>query len=293
MANQTFLEKVGARSVLLGDGAMGTELQRRGFVVSGCMESANVINPELVQGIYCDYYNAGSQIVETNSFGANRIRLQRYGLSQKIVELNRLAVELAKAVRPKGCFIGGSIGPTGSILEPFGDLKLRIAYDAFAEQAEALAGGGADVIYVETMSALDEVEVVLRAVKERTGLPTIVTMVFKAGRTGLRTSFGVDVVTAVQKLSEFGADVIGANCGDPEDIIVAIREMRPLTAKPIIAQPNAGIPELVDGTPVYRQTPEALQFCIEQLLKTGVNIIGGCCGVGPAHIRAMRQLMLS
>jgi 5-methyltetrahydrofolate--homocysteine methyltransferase len=271
---------------------MGTELQKRGLPNGGCPEEFNVTHPEIVQGIYLSYYNAGSDIIETNSFGGNRSRLKMHAFVSRVAEFNRRAAELAHEVCPDGKFVGGSMGPTGDIIEPLGELSQQAAFDIFAEQAEALAEGGADVIYVETMMAPEEAEIAIRAVKERTGLPVIGTMTFELGKAGLRTMWGTDVAGAVQRLTDAGADIIGANCGRGFDEMIAIvEEMRPLTNKPIIAQSNAGIPELVNGVPTYKQTPEMVKPHAERLLKLGVNILGGCCGTGPAHIKMMRELV--
>jgi 5-methyltetrahydrofolate--homocysteine methyltransferase len=246
----------------------------------------------LVQGIYTDYYKAGSDIIETNTFGGNRSRLALHGFEDRVAEFCRRSAEFAKEVCPEGKFVAGSIGPTGDIIEPLGDRTVQDAYDFFAEQAEALAEGGVDVIYVETMMAAEEAEVAIKAVKEKTSLPVVSTMTFELGQSGLRTMWGVDVPSAVKRLSDAGADVIGANCGKGfEEMIAIVREMRPLTAKPIIAQPNAGIPEWVDGLSVYKETPEIIKPKAEALLKEGINILGGCCGTAPEHIQMMRKLI--
>lgn len=278
--------------VLLCDGAMGTELQKRGMPTGVCPEEYNVSHPDLVQGIYADYYNAGSDIVETNTFGGNRSRLALHSFENRVGEFCRKSAELAREVCPEGRFVAGSIGPTGDILEPLGTRTIQEAYDFFAEQAEALAEGGADVIFVETMMAAEEAEIAIKAVKEKTVLPVVSTMTFELGKAGLRTMWGVDVPTAVQRLTDAGADVIGSNCGKGfEEMIAIVKEMRPLTAKPIIAQPNAGIPEWEEGKSVYKETPEMVKPMAEALLQQGVNILGGCCGTGPEHIRMMRKLV--
>lgn len=292
MNELSFLKKLESGAILLGDGAMGTELQKRGLPDGGCPEEFNVTHPEIVQGIYSDYYEAGSDIIETNTFGGNRSRLQMHDFQSRVKEFNRKAAELAREVCPEGRFVGGSIGPTGAVLEPLGELPEQDAFDMFAEQAEALAEGGVDVIYVETMMAAEEAEIAIRAVKERTNLPVIATMTFELGKAGLRTMWGVDVATAVQRLTDAGADIIGANCGRGfEEMMAIVREMRPLTTRPIIAQSNAGIPDLVDGVSVYKETPEIIEPKAGELLQLGVNILGGCCGTGPEHIKMMRRLV--
>ncbi|MDZ7292747.1 MAG: homocysteine S-methyltransferase family protein [candidate division KSB1 bacterium] len=288
----SFLDKLHSGVILLSDGAMGTELQRRGMPTGVCPEEYNLTHPEVVQGIYQDYYAAGSDLVETNTFGANRSRLAVHGFEARVAEFCLKSAHLARAVCPEGKFVAGSMGPTGDLIAPLGPRTLQEIYDIFAEQAVALAEGGVDVIFVETMMAAEEAETAVRAVKEKTHLPVVATMTFEPGKAGLRTMWGVDVPTAVRRLTAVGAEVIGANCGRGfDDMIAIIQQLRPLTDKPIIAQPNAGIPEWVDGVSVYKETPEIILPKAEKLLQLGVNILGGCCGTGPAHIKKMRELL--
>ena len=276
--------------VLVGDGAMGTELQKRGMPTGVCPEELNVSCPRLIQEIYRDYFGAGSDIVETNTFGANRSRLALHGMEERVQEFCQRSAELACELRPPNAFVAGSIGPTGDLLDPLGPRTASEAYEIFAEAAEGLARGGVDVIFVETMMAIEEAEIAVRAAKERTGLPVSATMTFEKGKAGLRTMWGVDVPTAVRRLTEAGADVLGANCGRGFDEMAEIvSAMRPLTEKPILAQANAGIPEWVDGASVYRETPETILPYVKALLANGVTIVGGCCGTGPDHIRAIRH----
>jgi 5-methyltetrahydrofolate--homocysteine methyltransferase len=287
-----FLKTLQSGTVLVCDGGMGTELQKRGMPTGICPEEYNISHPDLVQGIYRDYYKAGSDIVETNTFGGNRSRLAMHDFEERVSEFCRKSADLAKEVCPQEKFVAGSMGPTGDIIEPLGPRTIQEAYDFFAEQAEALAEGGVDMIFVETMMAAEEAEIAIKAVKEKTNLPVVSTMTFELGQSGLRTMWGVDVPAAVQRLTDAGADVIGANCGKGfEEMIAIVKEMRPLSAKPIIAQPNAGIPEWVDGKSVYIETPEMIKPKAEALLKQGVNILGGCCGTAPEHIEMMRNLV--
>jgi 5-methyltetrahydrofolate--homocysteine methyltransferase len=287
-----FLDTLHAGTILLCDGGMGTELQKRGMPTGVCPEEYNLSHPDLVQGIYADYYGAGSDIIETNTFGGNRSRLALHSFEDRVTEFCRRSAELAKEVCPAGRFVAGSMGPTGDIIEPLGPRTVQEAYDFFAEQAEALAQGGVDVIFVETMMAAEEAEIAIKAVKEKTNLPVVSTMTFEMGKSGLRTMWGVDVSTAVQRLTDAGADVIGANCGKGfEEMTEIVKEMRPITTKPIIAQPNAGIPDWVDGKSVYKETPEIIKPKAERLMNQGVNILGGCCGTSPDHIRMMRGVV--
>lgn len=292
MNNNHFLEILAAGKILVSDGAMGTELQKRGMPVGVCPEEFNVSHPDIVQGIYKDYYDAGADLVTTNTFGANRSRLAMHGFENRVREFCVKSVELARAVRTEGKFVAGDMGPTGDLIEPLGPRTAEEAYDIFAEQAEALAEGGVDVIFIETMMAAEEIEIAIRAAKEKTHLPVVATMTFELGKAGLRTMWGVDIASAVRRLSDAGADVIGSNCGKGFDEMIAIiGEMRPLTTKPVIAQSNAGIPEWVDGISVYKETPEIIEPKAREIVNLGVNIIGGCCGTGPEHIRKMRHMV--
>ncbi|MDP4172368.1 MAG: homocysteine S-methyltransferase family protein [Bacteroidota bacterium] len=287
------LQQLNSGIILLSDGAMGTELQKRGFTSGVCPEELNFTEPELIGSIHKDYFEAGSDLVETNSFGANRIRLSLHQMEDRVEDFAKRSAELARSVCPKGKYVAGSIGPTGEVLEPLGTLTLSDAYDAFAQQAKALSLGGVDILFIETMMSIEEAETAVRAAKDKTNLPVAATMTFEVSPTGIRTMWGVDVKTAVERLSQAGADIIGSNCGRGfDEMIEVIKEMRPLTQKPILAQANAGIPEWINGQSVYNETPEVILPKAETLLKLGVNIIGGCCGTGPEHIRAIRKLVL-
>ncbi len=291
MAN-SLLQELNSGKILLSDGAMGTELQKRGMPAGSCPELLNIEQPDVVQSVYRDYYQAGSDIVETNTFGGNRFRLKHYGYEKRVNEFCRRAAELAKEICPPGKYVAGSIGPSGEILEPLGTMSATEAYDAFAEQAAALAAGGADVLFVETMMDVEEAVLAVRAAKEATDLPVSGTMTFDLTDSGPRTSYGTDAATAVQRLSEAGADILGANCGNGMEVVLqTMKVMRPLTEKPLLAQPNAGIPEMVDKALVYSETPETMRDKYKELIDMGVNIIGGCCGTNAEYIRMLRRLI--
>ena len=286
------MELVNQGRVLLSDGAMGTELQKRGLKQGECPELLNIDRPEIVQSIHQDYYQAGSDIVETNSFGGTRARLEKYNLADKAYLLNKRAAELAREVCPQGRFVAGSIGPTGELLEPFGELSVDRAQDYFKEQAEALAEGGVDIFFIETMISLEEMGAAIAAVKKATDLPVAATFTFELSPNGAHTNWGVDVPGAVKFLSEAGVDIIGSNCGEGVDVILqVVREMRELTDMPVLAQPNAGLPEIKDHLIVYHETPESMEGKLRALLNLNISILGGCCGTGSAHIRMMRGLV--
>ena len=287
-----FLSLLESKKILLCDGAMGTELQQRGLQVGDCGEEYNISHAEIVQSIHKDYFDSGSDIVETNTFGGNSLRLKLYNLDNQVREINIAAVSNAKAVRPNGKFIAGSIGPLGELLEPLGTISEETAYNVFAEQAKALAEGGVDFILIETMMAIEEVLIAVKAAKENTNLPIAASMTFELGKTGLKTPWGIDVQTAVTELEKAGVNIVGSNCGRGfDEMLQVIQEMKNLTNKPILAQANAGIPVVEDGKMIYKETPEIIAPKALELLKSGVSILGGCCGTNPDHIKKMREIL--
>lgn len=285
------LDRLAAGDTLLCDGGMGTELQLNAGSYD-CPERLNLESPDAVAAAHRAYFDAGSDLVETNTFGGTHARLKFHGLDDRAPEISRVAAQIARSVCPEGCYVLGSIGPTGEMLEPYGDAEPDALYAMFVEQATALAEGGVDGLIIETMMDAEEARLAVRAAKEHTSLPVIATMTFAVRSGSVRTRWGVDVPTAVDALEAAGADVIGSNCGDGfDEMIAVISELRPLTTLPVIAQANAGVPTMVDGVPVYKETPEDMLPKAVQLLDLGVNILGGCCGTRPAHIRAMRSLL--
>ena len=291
MNSPSFLDRLAAGEILLCDGGMGTSLQQLAGKVD-CPERLNLERPDVVATAHKGFYEAGSDLVETNTFGGTRSRLAMHGLSEQTAGISRTAAEIARSVCPEGCFVVGSIGPTGEMLEPFGEAEPETLYDMFAEQADALASGGVDAIVVETMMDAEEARLAVTAAKQVTTLPVIATMTFAVGPAGVRTRWGVDPETAVRVLEDAGADVIGSNCGDGfDEMIQAIEQLKLYASRPLIAQANAGVPEMVDGELVYHDTPEQIRPKAALLLDLGLGILGGCCGTGPAHIRTMRELI--
>lgn len=287
-----FLQTLQEKKVLLCDGAMGTELQKRGLLAGECPEEYNLSNPKIIRQIHKDYFDAGSDIVETNTFGASRQRLKFFSLENKVKEINIAAVNNALAVKPPNKFIAGSVGPLGEVFEPLGPISYEYAYEVFSEQSKILEEAGADIIFIETMMAIEEIVTAVKAAKENTKLPVAASMTFELGRTGLKTPWGIDVPTAVKELTASGADIIGSNCGKGfDEMIKVVHEMKNLTSLPILAQSNAGIPELIDGKLHYKETPEIVGIKTSQLLQLGVKIIGGCCGTAPVHIKKMREIL--
>lgn len=276
------------RDLLFLDGAMGTMLQTFGLQPGECPELLNVSRADWVKKIHRSYAKAGADIVETNTFGGNRIKLGSYGLSKMAYELNYAGVRLAKeATEGMDVFVAASMGPTGRLMEPLGDVDFHTCYEAFKEQVRAFQDAGADIISIETMSSLDEAKCALMAARDTTNLPIICHLSFDRGG---RTVMGDDPVTAVAVSQTLGAFAVGANCSvGPSEMVGVIHTMSRVSDIPISAEPNAGLPELVDGVIVYPETPETMAEHAEELVRAGASIVGGCCGTTPEHIRAIRR----
>ena len=291
-AAPSILDRLGAGDVLISDGATGTYLQQHGLEAGGCPEEFNASHPEIIRGMARDYFEAGADMVLTNSFGGNKFMLGKYGHGDRVRELNTLAAEHARSQAPEGRYVVGSVGPTGEFLEPLGEVSQAEMYDAFADQMTALADGGADGVVVETKTALEEVTLAIRAAKENTELTVMATMVFDKGPRGYFTMMGVTPEVGLDGMLEAGADVVGTNCGNGIELMVELAEqMRAHTDRYLLIHSNAGIPEIRDGEIVYTETPEYMAGGFAKLHGLGVNIIGGCCGTGPEHIRALHQAL--
>jgi 5-methyltetrahydrofolate--homocysteine methyltransferase len=284
----TILERLARGELLISDGATGTYLQDHGLEPGACSEEFNVSHPEVVKGMARAYFEAGSDMVLTNSFGANRFMLAKYGYGDRVAEFNRLAAEHARSQTPPGRYVLGSVGPAGEFLQPLGEVGEPEMLDAFVEQITALELGGADGVVIETMSALEESLLAIRAAKENTKLVVLATMVFDKGPRGFFTMMGVTPGQAVKGLREAGADVVGANCGNGIEAMVEVAgELRKAADGYLLIQSNAGIPLLDNGEIVYPETPEFMAERFMALADLGINIIGGCCGTGPEHIRML------
>ncbi|MBU1027043.1 MAG: homocysteine S-methyltransferase family protein [Candidatus Margulisbacteria bacterium] len=276
-----FLEELNKR-ILVMDGAMGTQLMERGVRPEDCFDAQNLKNSESVLSVHKAYVEAGADIIETNTFGANRIKLADYKLDNKVHEINVAAAKLArKAIGSKG-FVCGSIGPLGKMIDPLGEVTFEQAYEAFAEQAKALADGGVDVICIETISDLQEMRAGVIAAKTATNLPVIASLTYDDGE---KTIYGTPAEVAVVVLESLGVDVISANCSTgPEGMLKVARKLIANSQHSIMVMPNAGMPELVDNKAVYKMTPKKFGEFAAKFAKLGVKIIGGCCGTGPEHI---------
>ncbi|SMB86776.1 5-methyltetrahydrofolate--homocysteine methyltransferase [Desulfonispora thiosulfatigenes DSM 11270] len=274
------------KKVLVFDGAMGTLLQEKGLTPGACPELMNKEEPKKVREVHKAYVDAGADVVTTNTFGGNRIKLSEYGLENEVAEINQRGVEVAKGINDGKYFVAGSVGPTGRFLEPLGDMTFDEAYDVFKEQINALAKGGADFIIFETFHDLGEVRAGLLAAKDVCSLPVICSLTYDGGR----TLTGVTPRSAAIILESLGADAIGANCsGGPEELYPVIEEITRTTSLPVIVEPNAGLPEMKEGKVYYPLDPQLFIEKMVPFFNLGMNIFGSCCGSSPLHTKNLKQ----
>ncbi len=286
---KTFLERI-KKGVILCDGAMGTLLYARGVPYERCFDEQNLSNPQLVQQIHLDYIKAGAEIIETNTFGANKIRLKAHGLDGKVKEINFRGAKLAREARDvsgEEVFVAGSVGPLGNPLATFGRIPPQETKTLFEEQASALLEGGVDLFIIETFFDLEEAILAVSAIKKICQLPIVAQMSF--GEDG-KTFMGNSPQKVALELEKLGVDVIGANCSvGPQKMLDVIYGFKEVTQAFLSAQPNAGMPRFVDGKYVYFTSKEYFAEYAKKFVEAGVKIIGGCCGTTPDHIQAMAQ----
>jgi 5-methyltetrahydrofolate--homocysteine methyltransferase len=287
------LHSLPSSHVVIGDGAMGTELQRAGLAIGECGDRWNLEHPDRLGAIHAAYMAAGSEAIITNSFGANRWVLGRYGLADRVDAINRAAAVIARRSAGTTVAVLGDIGPCGGFLEPLGDIRADDLLNEFTIQASALVDGGVDGIIIETMSAVEELVIAVRAARAAGAPLVIASMAFDLLPNGnIRTMMGVSPEKAAQAAVEAGADIVGANCGTrmtAGDFARVVAEFRQASDRPIMIQANAGSPELVDGRAVYRLTPDAFAEGMRDVVVAGANIVGGCCGTTPAHVAALAR----
>jgi 5-methyltetrahydrofolate--homocysteine methyltransferase len=277
---------------VLGDGAMGTMLQIKGLKMGACPEAWNLEHADLVEAVHRDYRAAGSDYLTTNTFGANPIKLGRFGLEARLGEIVDRGVEAARLAAGEACMVAGSVGPTGAILEPYGDTPAEAMRAAFRTAAKALDRAGVDFLLVETMTDINEARLAIEAACEVSSKPVVATMAFARGAKGYRTVMGTSPEDAAKGMVEAGAHMVGTNCvGGMSEAAGIMEIMVPAAGVPTIAQPNAGLPEVKGDAVVYPETPEAMAEELETLLATGVSVVGGCCGTTPDHIRALARLL--
>lgn len=284
-----FLQAVN-NEVLIGDGAIGTMLFAAGMPRGENPELWTYHHPDILHPIYRAYLKAGSQILQTNTFGANSLKLGEYQAAAKVEEVNLAAARLVRNIAGSEAFVAGIVGPSGHFPAPLGDIEWTSLVEVFGQQMQALAAGGVDFIFLETFADLGEIRAALYAAKKYTTLPVVCSLTYTKGRTLTGTS--PEVAAAV--LEAMGADVIGANCSTgPEELLPIMQAYRAATRLPLLVEPNAGVPELINGQTVFRESPQALAAFVEPFRLTGVNLIGACCGSTPEHIRAMAEALQS
>jgi 5-methyltetrahydrofolate--homocysteine methyltransferase len=277
--------------VLLADGAWGTEFFKRGLMQGSPPDEWNLLHPEIVEDITREYLEAGAEVILTNTFGANRLRLESHGLAGKSKDINETGARLARGVAGRRAIVAGDIGPCGKLFA-LGEVGSEELYAAFAEQAAGLREGGADWIVVESMTDMEEMAIAVKAARESAGIPVVASMTYNKTPKGFRTMMGNTPEACVEKAQTAGASVIGANCGSGiEDYVPLAPVLRGLTKLPLWIKANAGIPGIVGGKVVYPLDPQQYASYVPALVEAGVDAIGGCCGTDPRFIREIgRQL---
>ena len=279
-----------AKKVLVTDGAWGTQLALKGLAAGTVPEIWNMERPGEVSGVARSYVEAGSDIILTNTFGGHPFKLGKSNLRERTQDLNRRGVEISKEAAGPSALVFASIGPSGEFMEPLGEISEPDMVKAYMTQIQACVSGGADGLLFETFTDLTEASAAIRAACECCDLPVAASMTFDKGAQGFATMMGVRPDRAAGTLQAAGASIVGANCGAGiEDMVHVMGLMRPETDLPLWAKANAGLPELVEGKTVYRETPEEMASHLEALLKAGASHVGGCCGTTPDHIRLLAE----
>ena len=288
---KNFRELLDSDGVYVFDGAVGTRLYDKGIYINRSYDELNIAAPDLVREVHEEYVAAGADILETNSFGATRHKLQPYGLESKLREINIAAARLAREAAGEKAYVAGAIGPLGLRVEPFGPTSFDEAKEMFKEQAEALLEGGVDLFILETFSELPLIEQAIRAVRELSDLPIVAQMTIQMDG---KTLYGDTPEQFTKRLDELGVDVIGLNCGmGPNHLLNALEKMRAVTTKPLSAQPNAGLPRDVQGRQFYMGSPEYMAEFSRRFVQVGAKFVGGCCGTTPTHIKLIANSIRS
>ncbi len=289
----SLLERLRGDGVLVSDGAMGTMLIERGLKPGDCPEKLNLEKPEILRDIACLYLESGSDIVSTNTFGGSPLKLADYDLDSQTETINRAAVRSAKDAVSGRAFVAGSVGPCGKLLKPYGDVEPDLVADGFSRQIGAMLEEGLDVIFVETMTDLSEAVLAVEASRRlSSSVPIAAAMTFDITPRGIFSIMGNTVPEACKILKAAGADILGSNCGNGIEKMIAIAaEFKHHTELPILIQSNAGLPEVQGDKLIYSESPEFMADKSRELIKLGVRIIGGCCGTTPGHIAALRQIV--
>lgn len=283
-----FLEVL-SKDVLLADGAMGTYLITKGFDASICCESLNLTDSEIVKKVHEEYIEAGAKIIETNTFAANKFKLAEYGLADKVREINLAGARIAKESSEGRVFVAGSVGPLGRSISPYGELSLVEAHNAFMEQIQALIDGDVDIIMLETMASFLEAKEAVLVCREIADIPIICQVTFTDEG---KTVYGDKLAESFEELKRLGADVVGLNCSlGPRKMLELLKSIPNSFTGMVSVQPNAGLPRYRDGSSEYSVNPEYFREYAEHFKNSGVNIIGGCCGTTPAHIKEMAKVV--
>ncbi len=287
-----FIKNIQEGNILLADGALGTMLIQKLGKQLECPEYINIYRPEIIESIAKEYLDAGAQIIQTNTFGASPIRLSAFGLQDKLEKINREAVRIVKRIIRNNAYIIVSIGPTGKILKPYGDVSEEEVFENYYKQMKLFQYEDIDAICIETMTNLTEMKIAIKAAKEALyGLPIVSTMTFEETEKGIYTIYGDSIKECVEELERLGADIIGSNCGNGTDTMIKIAlEFKKFAKKPLIFQPNAGMPIFEEGVIKYPETPDYMASKAKELIKMNVSIIGGCCGTTPEHINRVYRV---
>jgi 5-methyltetrahydrofolate--homocysteine methyltransferase len=289
----TLMEKIKEGKTLLSDGAWGTFLHQKGLQPGACPEAWNISHRQEIYDIARSYIEAGADMILTNSFGGSRFKLAQYGYEDRVVPFNESAARISRDAAGSDHYVLGSVGPTGVILM-MGDVSKQELYEGFRDQAIALADGGVDAICIETMSALDEALVAVRAVRDHTTCPIVCTFTFEQTKQGdYRTMMGISPTEMTRRLLEEKVDVLGSNCGNGmRQMIDIVREIRSVdTMIPVLIHANAGSPQIKDGKTIFPESPREMAEVIPRVIEAGANIVGGCCGTTPEHIREIARVV--
>lgn len=285
-----FTDLINSGKKILFDGAFGTELYNRGVFINKCFEGINLSNPQIISEIHKNYVEAGAQVITTNTWGANRYKLKEYNLEDQIIPINESAVKLARSECKETNYLAGSIGPLGVRIEPWGPTSFQDAFEAFREQCQILADNEVDCFALETFSDITEIQQAIKACKAVSPETPIIAMLVITPEG--KSPYGSPIEWAVSKLDEWQVDVVGLNCSvGPKSMMDVIAKIKSVTNKPICLQPNAGLPKEIDGRQIYMSTPEYLAHFTRDFLQAGVQIVGGCCGTTPSHIRSMANTL--
>jgi len=289
----SFLEDIKSGKILLSDGAMGSLLMEKGLKHGECPEHLNLTQPEIPEEVARLYFDAGADVIQSNTFGASPMKLAEYGLDDKTEEINVAGVSIVKNVVGNNAYVYGSCGPSGKILQPFGDGDPDEMQRGFETQIQAMVSANVDVIFIETMTDLNEALLALKAAKSvAPDMAVVACMTYEATPKGFYTIMGNSLADCAAGLESAGADVIGSNCGNGLDKMIEIAiELKKVSHLPLVIQSNAGLPQNQDGHLVYPETPDIFAEKVTDLIDAGVSIVGGCCGTTPETIKAIRQTL--